>query len=298
MKNTLAGITKLIRFNEFGYFVIITTLLGIAAADGEFSMRLAVIVLANWLAVSFAFMVNDIEDAPDDAFSARKGQRNPISQGLLSTNTARTAATMVASMAVVLYAWMGWRTFIFGLVCLLLGLLYSKKTFRLKSIAGWDLISRGLILAGLPFLCGYFAFSITLNRTWIWPFLFVMSVSVFYNHYDLHTGNIEHLSRLRQTGALFGERTANILRTMIIIMVVSSGIISFFLIELVPAWVVITISALVVLFFVPVYIRTRKKETNEAMSGFLINTLERSAAIGLMLQFLLPWMVQIINSRL
>lgn len=297
MKKTLSGLTKLTRFDEFGYFVIITTLLGIASAKGAFSARLAAILLANWLAVSFAFMVNDIEDAPEDAFSTKNRKRNPISQGMLSLKTARAAAMTVGLMALVLYALMGWWTFVCGLICLVLGTLYSIKTIRLKSIAVLDLISRGLILAGLPFFCSYFAFTNTLNHTWIWPFLFVMSVSVFYDHYDSNKGNFEHLSRLRQTGVLYGERTANMLKTVILIMVVSSAIISFFLIELVPAWVMVAISALVVLFFVPAYIRTRNNEANALIPGLLINTLERSAAIGLMLQFLIPWMVQFINLR-
>jgi 4-hydroxybenzoate polyprenyltransferase len=297
LKKTLSGLTKLTRFNEFGYFIVITTLLGIASAKGAFSERMAAILLANWLAVSFAYMVNDIEDAPDDAFSAKNSQRNPISKGMLSPKTARTAATLVGLLAIALYALMGLWTFIFGLTCLLLGAMYSVKIIRLKSIAILDVISHGLILAGLPFLSGFFTFTTTLNRTWIWPFLFVIFVSVFYNHYNQHKGDAEHLTRLRQTGALYGERSANTMMTVIIFMVVSTGIISLFLIDLVPAWVVIAISALVVVFFVPVYLKTRKSKANELMPGFLINTLERSAAIGLMLQFLIPWMVQFINSR-
>lgn len=296
MKKTLSGLTKLARFDEFGYLIVITTLLGIATAQGAFDLRLVIALFANWLAASFAYMVNDIEDAPDDAFSMKNYQRNPISIGLISPKTARTAAIIVGLLAAGCYALLGLWSFILGLLCLLLGIMYSVKTIRLKTIAFIDLISRGLILAGLPFLCGYFAFTSVLYRTWIWPFLFVMCLTVFYDHrVEMKTDEGEEGSRLRRTTALFGERSATMV-TVFLILVASSGIISFFLINLVPAWVMIVISALVLLFFVPTYIKTRKNETSELMPGFLINTLGRSAAIGLMLQFVIPWMVQFFQS--
>lgn len=297
MKKTLSGLTKLTRFYEFGYFVLITSLLGIAAAQGTLTARLVVVLLANWLAVSFAYMINDIEDAPDDAFSTKNSQRNPVSSGLISPKTARIAALLVGLIAAGLYAMLGLWTFIFGITCLFLGILYSLKAVRLKSMALMNIITRGLLLAGLPFFCGYFAFTSTLNRTWFWPFLFVISLSVFYDHRDEPRGvEGQWLSRVRQTAALFGGRSANTIVTAIIILVVTTGVVSFFLINLIPAWVMLTMSGMVILLILPPYLKTRRNETNESMQGLLISTLERAAAMALILQFVLPWLGRFFNS--
>ena len=284
LKRTLAGLIRLTRFDEYGYFVVITTLLGIAAARGVFNARLVVALLANWLAVSFAYMVNDIEDAPDDAFSIKNCHRNPVSNGMISPKTAKIATMIVALLAAGFYAFLGWWPFILGVTSLLLGIMYSLKTIRLKTMAMISLISRGLMLAGLPFLCGYFAFTSTLNRIWFWPFLFVMSISVFYAHQDE-----DKLDR--------GERITGLMVTLTGILIVSTGVVSFFLIELIPAWVMLTISGLVVICILPPYLKMRRSGVDEPLRCLIISTFERSFAIGLMLQFFLPWLSQLIHLR-
>ncbi|MFU8827509.1 MAG: UbiA family prenyltransferase [Brevefilum sp.] len=295
MKSTLTGLAKLTRLNEFGYFILITTLLGVAAAGGGFDQRLALVLLANGLAVGFAYMVNDIEDAPEDAFSGKNKQRNPISSGLISTKTAKTAARVFGLLAVGLYVLLGWWTFTFGMACLLLGILYSHKAIRLKSAALLNMVSRGLLQAGLPFLCAYFAFNTTLNRTWIWPFLFMVFLSFFYDLHDARRADeAERQTRQDRLAALLGYRFAAIMMTAVVILLGSSGIVSFFLISLVPAWVKVTISALFLLFFIPPFLKFRRSQPPELIRGLLFNTLERAAAIGMCLQFLIPWVGQIL----
>ena len=88
MKQGVMGIIQLSRFKEFTSFVIITTLLGALSGRGTFGWQLAAVLAANWFAVAFAFMINDIEDATDDAINPSKVNRNPISAGLLPGRTA------------------------------------------------------------------------------------------------------------------------------------------------------------------------------------------------------------------
>ena len=84
MKRQLGGVLRLTRFQEYTSFVTVTTLLGAAVAHGSFGWPLIRVLAANWLAVGFAFMINDVEDAPDDALSPAKAGRNPVSAGDLS----------------------------------------------------------------------------------------------------------------------------------------------------------------------------------------------------------------------
>src|SRR5574341_431125 len=169
MMKPLRGIWQLTRFKEYVSFVIITTLLGAAAGQGSFSWLLIRVLVANWLAVGFAFMINDVEDAPDDALDPAKVLRNPISAGVLSPRIGRLLSYVVAALAALLYAAVGLGPFIAGLACLILAYLYSWRPIRLKAIPIADLISHAALLAGLQFLTAYLAFGGGPAWQWVFP---------------------------------------------------------------------------------------------------------------------------------
>ena len=66
IKKRIDGTIRLSRYREFLWFVMITTLLGAVSSGGVLGIRLIAVLVANWLAVAFMFMINDVEDAPDD----------------------------------------------------------------------------------------------------------------------------------------------------------------------------------------------------------------------------------------
>ena len=98
MNQTIKGIIKLTRFDEYVWFVIVTTCLGAAAGanGGSFGWQWIVALLANWAAVGFAFMINDVEDADDDALNPAKINRNPVSAGILTKREANIASYLTA----------------------------------------------------------------------------------------------------------------------------------------------------------------------------------------------------------
>jgi len=147
--NQILALIRLTRFKEFTFFVIVTTFLGVAAGHGQFNCTLVGVLAANWLSVMFAFMINDVEDAPDDALNPRKIKRNPVSAGELSPGAARNASLVVAILAVILYAFLGLWPFLLGFCSLALGFVYSWRRIRIKNIAFLDLTSHCLMLAGL-----------------------------------------------------------------------------------------------------------------------------------------------------
>ena len=91
MSDKLRGVIKLTRFKEYIWFVIVTTLIGAATAGGEFGWALIGALIANELSVGFAFMINDVEDADDDALNPAKINRNPVSAGILTKREANIA---------------------------------------------------------------------------------------------------------------------------------------------------------------------------------------------------------------
>ena len=299
MKKTLKGLAKLTRFDEYVYFVIITTLLGVASARGAFDWRFFVIIPANWLAVGFAFMINDVEDAPDDALAHEKSRRNPISAGLITPKTARIASFSVAGLSAILFGVLGLWPFVFGLISLILGYLYSYRGIRLKTIAFFDILSHSLMLAGLQFLTGYFTYASQLGQNWFWPFTFVMAISIYgeiFNEIRDIQGDRE--AGLRHTAIVLGEHNAHILMIFILGLGIFAGAVSLIMIELIPLWVFFLMAVLSILFVVPKILKIRRQDSSMAIQGSVQKPFERAAALALVLQYLLPWLADFLNINL
>jgi 4-hydroxybenzoate polyprenyltransferase len=294
LKKTLKGLAKLTRFSDYGYYVIVPTLLGIAAAKGMFSWQLLLVLMANWMAVGFAYMVDDIEDAPDDALSVTRVNRNPISSGLIAPKTARIAMLTMGVSAAVVFAVLGIWPFIFGMISLTFGYLYSVKYVQLKSITYFDIVIRSLLLSGLPFLCGYFSFTSRLNRVWYWPFVFLVAIHI-YLQLKRDVNDLSSASRTKKSRTVrhLGERSVTSLMIAMAILGAFTGIVTFFLTDVVPSWVVLLMAILAVLFILPVWIKHRREDAELATEVFWRSAVERAAALALCLYFLLPWLNQV-----
>ncbi len=296
MKKTLIGLAKLTRFNEYVYFVIFTTLLGVTAADGYLNWRFPIILTANWLAVGFAFMINDIEDAPDDVLAAEKANRNPVSAGLISPSAARTATVAIGLLSAGLFVTLGIRTMIFGWLSLILGFIYSYRGIRLKTIAFIDFLSHCLMLAGLQYLSGYFTFSDTLNKGWFWPLLFVSAISIYGELFNEMRDIVgDRQAHLRHTAIVLGEKNTQILMILMIGLGVFSGVITFFVLHTIPGWVLLVMVGLALIFTLPPLIRLQRNEKSIKIQQSFQKPLEQAAALALVLQFITPWLDQLLN---
>ena len=192
LNQTLKGIIKLTRFDEYVWFVIVTTALGAAAAGGTFGWQWIVALLANWPAVGFAFMINDVEDADDDALNPAKINRNPISCRMISPRVGYIASYATAIISALLYALLGTIPFIIGVISLIVGFLYSWRRVRIKSMPFVDLIIHCMMLAGFQFLPAYFAYTSVINSN------FLVAVPRHYFH--------QHVWRTVQRTARSGRR--------------------------------------------------------------------------------------------
>ncbi len=296
MKRKLNGLLKLTRFDEYVYFVVVTTLLGVASAGGKVDWRFLVVLLANWSSVGFAFMINDIEDAPDDALSSSKINRNPVSAGLITPQKARLWTFIVGVISAALFALLGTRPFLFGLLSLILGYLYSYRGVRLKTIAFLDVLSHCLMLAGLQYLTGYFTYTTVLVRNWLWPFLFVVCISIYGELYnEIRDLEGDQAAQLRHTAIVLGSRTSHILMFAILMLGVLSGIVSFLFIDLIPLWVFVVMAILAVLLLLPQVIKLRRGDSSIEIQNAFQKPLERAAALALLLQFLVPWLDQLLH---
>ena len=293
----MIALLKLTRFKEFTFFVTVTTLLGIASAHGEFGWQFVGVLTANWLAVMFAFMINDVEDADDDALNPKKINRNPVSAGDLSPRTATFASFVVAIASAIIYSLLGFWPFVLGIISLLLGWIYSWRMIRLKNMAFLDLVSHCMMLAGLQFLPGYLAFG---NRpqsfSWLFPFTCVVAVSLYgelFNELRDLEGDLK--AGLRHTGATLGARPTYWLMMLVLAIGAYCGFVTIFLLDILPTWVVICL--LVGAFgltFWPAVLARRHRDTLALQESFQ-KPLEIAAAFALGLQFAWPWAWAIIG---
>lgn len=243
---SFTGLLRLTRYQDFLSFVVVTTLLGAVISGVRFNTgnlpRLLLVLVANCLAVGFAFMINDIEDARDDALSPVKAIRNPVSAGLISPPFAYTASFGVALLAGLAYYFLGPLPFGLGLFCLALGGLYSWRKVRLKSIPVLDLISHCLMLAGLQLWSAYFAFaplSLHLTGPWLGPFLLVVSVSIYGELFnELRDLECDRKAGITHTAALVGERVAHLLMYALLLLG-GLALAHSLATGLIPSWVVV-----------------------------------------------------------
>ncbi len=290
MRKQLAGLVRLTRFKEYPFFVMITTLIGAAAARGEFGWKLVGVLAANLLAVAFAFMINDVEDANDDALDPVKRQRNPVSARDVSPRTGRLAAFVVAVISLTIYTRLGLWTMIAGASALLIAYLYSWRQIRLKTMPLVDLLSHGMMLAGLQFLAAYFTFEGTPLLRWVVPFSFMVAISLYGELFnELRDLEVDREAGLNHTACFLGQRTAFWLMMVMLLTGVSSGLVTIFIVRLFANWVLIALAVFTALLIIPSLLKVRRHRTHLALQESFQKPVEIAAAFALVLQFVAPW---------
>ena len=211
----IAAAIRLSRWREHVPFTIPLTLVGsllaIEAASASVDWRAFAVVAANMLSMSFAFVINDIEDAQDDALDPDKKSRNVISSGILSKTWGSRLAVLACSASLLLYGVSGIWTLVTGGATLALCYLYSAHPFRLKARPVTDVLSHALMLSGLLMMTGYFAYHHDPQMAW----LVLIAASLFsaygqfYNQVDDY--EVDKEAGLSNTVVLLGKDLTRLL---------------------------------------------------------------------------------------
>jgi 4-hydroxybenzoate polyprenyltransferase len=209
LRDQIIGLIKLTRWKEYIPFVVPLTILGALLAaqpnNAILDWRLAAVTLANILAVAYAFMINDIEDAPDDARDPDRAARNPITMGEIGVRVGYAACRLVAATTLILYAVGGISVLLIGGVTLLLSHLYSWRPVRLKAWPVTDIVSHSLMLSGLLLLAGYFIYNTAPGIVWFVA-AGVTLVSVYGQLYNqLRDYDMDKAAGLFNTAIILGE---------------------------------------------------------------------------------------------
>jgi len=274
---------RLTRFKEYISFVIITTLLGAAASRGSFGWLLIGVLVANCLAVGFAFMINDVEDAADDAMDPAKALRNPVSAGVISARSGRMLSYVVAGLAAGLYATLGAGPFLAGLASLILGYLYSSRRIRLKAIPIADLISHAALLGGLQFLTAYLAFGDGVIWQWVFPLALILASSVYgqlFNEVRDFDGDLK--AGVTHTASRIGSSAARWFMTACLIIGVLSTVMILFVVRLFPSWAIILAAVLICLVYWRGLPRAGIKQSTILFHQLFQKAIQVAVAIALM----------------
>lgn len=209
LSEQVRGLIQLTRWKETVPFVVPLTIVGalLAARPNDIMLdwRLAAVTLANVLAVVYAFMINDIEDAPDDARDPDRAARNPITSGRIGVRLGYAACRLVAAVTLVLYALGGWWVLLIGVGTLLLSHLYSWRPVRLKAWPVTDIVSHSLMLSGLLLLAGYFTYHHAPGIVWFVAAAATL-VSIYGQLYNqLRDFDMDKAAGLYNTAIILGE---------------------------------------------------------------------------------------------
>jgi 4-hydroxybenzoate polyprenyltransferase len=209
-KQQIIGLIQLTRWKEYVPFVVPLTILGalLAAQPNGVPLdwRLLAVTFANILAVAYAFMINDIEDAPDDARDPDRAARNPITSGRINVRVGYAACRIIGAATLILYALGGVWALAIGVLTLALSHLYSWRPVRLKAWPVTDIVSHSLMLSGLLLLAGYFVYHEAPGIVWFVAAAATL-VSVYGQLYNqLRDYEMDKAAGLRNTAILLGEK--------------------------------------------------------------------------------------------
>jgi 4-hydroxybenzoate polyprenyltransferase len=209
-RGRLSGLLRLSRWREHVPFTVPATLLGVNMAGRAADGRVLIVTAANILAVAFAFMVNELEDAPDDAREPQRAARNAISCGAITPRAGWEGTVLVAALAAGLFAALRREALAAGVLTLMLGFLYSWRGVRLKALPVIDVVSHALMLSSLLFLTGHLVYDVSPGRAW-WAAVGVGLVSAYGQLYNqLRDYDMDRVAGLRNTASILGPRRTQI----------------------------------------------------------------------------------------
>lgn len=207
---------RLTRWREHVPYTIPAVTVGAMTAvhlsDGAaLDWRIIPVVIANILAMSFAFMINDVADAPDDALNPKKKLNNVISSGVLSEREGTLGSALTFALSLGLFSLGGTWTLILGAIMLVLCYMYSAYPFRLKARPITDVLSHIFMLSGLLVMTGYFTYDQNPGAAWfvIAGATLFSAYGQFYNQIDDY--EIDKAAGLKNTVVLLGKTGTSIL---------------------------------------------------------------------------------------
>lgn len=192
-----------IRFKEYYGQALLMASLGLLFVNSYEQSHVVFVMLGVLLACCGLFMFNNIEDAQDDILVNAKKKVNAVSSQMLSIKNAYLIALISLLVACVLFFAVGIFTGVLGLGMILLGLLYSWRPVRLKSVPILDIVSHSLV-ASLAFVLGSLVGQVSISPNYFVMFFAVFMLSAVGDmNNEIRDYDVDRLTGIKNTASKF-----------------------------------------------------------------------------------------------
>ncbi|SRR5260221_7712736 len=208
----LKAFYKLARLNTIMDFFPILGILSVFGTRSTINIATIVTLICMLFLFLSAFIINDINDADDDAMDPKKALRNPISAKILTLEEAYNFFFLISLIGLVPLLFVSINSFIVGLAIFIVGYLYSAKPIRLKARVLLDILSHGFFLAAAQIIMFSQLPGSVLDKATI---TMAIAVYIFSMGGDLYNESrdweVDRLSGLKNTSHYLGFKTTRIL---------------------------------------------------------------------------------------
>ncbi|MBN2094568.1 MAG: UbiA prenyltransferase family protein [Candidatus Aenigmarchaeota archaeon] len=222
MLKKIRGVISLSRWKEVFDSTIAITLASLLFAGGGLGSLFFIILFANLVAMTYAFMINDVEDAVEDSKDIKKRLRNPICNGSLTRKEGLIVSNLFLLVSLSAYAYIAylvgsWTLFLTGAFTLLVFFLYSYRGVRLKNIPVLDMLTHMYMLGGAIFLITHLAFSSTMSIYALVAFMVILCCSGYGQlENELRDFSTDKKCGMRTTAIVIGKKKAKTLEALLL----------------------------------------------------------------------------------
>ena len=234
MLRLVKGIYKFSRLSGTLGISVSYTLLGVLVAIAENhtlnSGKIALLFIANEIAVISTFMINDIEDADEDREDIKKRVRNPVSSGLIKPKEGYIITWTTIMLAAILYWFINNTVLLIGVSIIIVGYIYSWKRIRLKIKPPLDIISHLYFLGIAITITVYASVGInSINSALMLVIIALTSINIEINN-GIRDYQLDIDTNVKTSVGVLGLKKANYLRIFNYFLVTIAGI--YLLLEL------------------------------------------------------------------
>ncbi|MEI6886713.1 MAG: UbiA family prenyltransferase [bacterium] len=284
--------SALTRWAEVIDFNFIITLIGLMVVPVTLGLNFILAFFANFAALCFAFMFNDVEDANEDYQNEKKRKRNPVANGSISKGEGYMYCILVAVISLCLYGFLAFQSgniwpLIAGISIIIVNILYSYRATRLKNIPILDLLSHGYMLAGGQFLVAFFAgFNISLGNQLPISFLIfpVLMIASMYGQLENEVRDYETDKKvgIKTLVSIIGIKPAQILQVVMLIITAVGAVFVTNRMNISFSWIIQSVLLIAILMIYPVIRNFIYKN-----KGMLKTDIHRVIMLGLIISLLL-----------
>jgi len=149
---------RLMRIREFLNIPLISSLVFLISPQNLFTYKTIIVFLANFFLTASIFVINDVEDAEDDYHDLKKRKRNSIANGELNKKQGYLVGFSFLFLGLFLLLNISYLVFLVAIILTPVGIFYSWRLIRLKSIPVIDVISHSICLGVLQLSTMYLTF--------------------------------------------------------------------------------------------------------------------------------------------